>query len=141
MSTGVNIDEHASLLHRSSYYLSLPDEDKQKKRSIKLTTRSEKVFLFLFYNSCFLFLRLTSYVDQFLNEIFLKLSQLIKVLNLWNSLTCFNFQCWNSAAHERSSVYFESQSHNFVILYTSGFPCHVLQACKESLAWVFSMTK
>ena len=74
MTTRVDIDEHASLLHRSSYYLSLLDEDRQNKRSIKLTTRREKVFLFLFYNSCFLFLRLTPYVDKFLNEIFLKLS-------------------------------------------------------------------
>ena len=35
MTTRVDIDEHASLLHRSSYYLPLPQEDRQKKRSIK----------------------------------------------------------------------------------------------------------
>ena len=36
MTTRVDIDEHASLLHRSSYYLPLPNEDRQNKRSIKL---------------------------------------------------------------------------------------------------------
>ena len=36
MTTRVDIDEHASLLHRLSYYLPLPNEDKQNKRSIKL---------------------------------------------------------------------------------------------------------
>ena len=35
MTTRVDIDEHASLLHRSSYYLPLPQDDRQKKRSIK----------------------------------------------------------------------------------------------------------
>ena len=35
MTTRVDIDEHASLLHRSSYYLPLPQEDRQNKRSIK----------------------------------------------------------------------------------------------------------
>ena len=37
MTTRVDIDEHASLLHRSSYYLPLPQDDRQKKRSIKLS--------------------------------------------------------------------------------------------------------
>ena len=36
MTTRVDIDEYASLLHRSSYYLPLPNEDRQNKRSIKL---------------------------------------------------------------------------------------------------------
>ena len=36
MTTRVDIDEHASLLHRSSYYLPLPNEDRQNKRSVKL---------------------------------------------------------------------------------------------------------
>ena len=36
MTTRVDIDEHASLLYRSSYYLPLPNEDRQNKRSIKL---------------------------------------------------------------------------------------------------------
>ena len=36
MTTRVDIDEHASLLHRSSYYLPIPNEDRQNKRSVKL---------------------------------------------------------------------------------------------------------
>ena len=36
MTTRVDVDEHASLLHRSSYYLPIPNEDRQNKRSVKL---------------------------------------------------------------------------------------------------------
>ena len=59
MTTRVDIDEHASLLHRSSYYLSLLDEDRQNNRSIKLTTRREKSLPFSFLQ--FLLLVLTPY--------------------------------------------------------------------------------
>ena len=59
MTTRVDIDEHVSLLHRSSYYLSLLDEDRQNNRSIKLTTRREKSLPFSFLQ--FLLLVLTPY--------------------------------------------------------------------------------
>ena len=36
MTTRVYIDEHASLLKRSTYYKLFQDEDRQKKRSIEL---------------------------------------------------------------------------------------------------------
>ena len=36
MTTRVDIDEHASLLKRSTYYMLFQDEERQKKRSIKL---------------------------------------------------------------------------------------------------------
>ena len=36
MTTRVDIDEHASLLKRSTYHMLFQDEDRQKKRSIKL---------------------------------------------------------------------------------------------------------
>ena len=36
MTTRVYIDEHASLLKRSTYHMLFQDEDRQKKRSIKL---------------------------------------------------------------------------------------------------------
>ena len=36
MTTRVDIDEHESLLKRSTYYMLFQDEDRQEKRSIKL---------------------------------------------------------------------------------------------------------